>query len=50
MNCCCAISVAGIDDLHRLLTETRVGVSSSITILRRAEKRNLWVIPDESRP
>jgi len=49
MNCCCAISVAGIDDLHRLLTETRVGVSSSITILRRAEKRNLWVIPDESR-
>ena len=31
------------------LREGRAGVSSSITILRRAEKRNLWVIPDESR-
>ena len=42
-------TVAGIDDLHRILTETRVGVSSSITILRRAEKRNLWVTPSEAR-
>ena len=42
-------TVAGIDDLHRHLTETRVGVSSAITILRRSEKRNLWVTPSESR-
>jgi S1-C subfamily serine protease len=42
-------TVAGIDDLHQLLTETRLGVSSAITILRRSDKRNLWVTPDETR-
>ena len=41
--------VAGVDDLHRLLTDTQVGVSSPITILRRTEKRNLEIIPQESR-
>jgi S1-C subfamily serine protease len=41
--------VAGVDDLHRLLTDTQVGVSSSITILRRAEKLELEIIPQESR-
>jgi S1-C subfamily serine protease len=40
--------VAGVDDLHRLLTDTQVGVSSPITILRRTEKLNLEIIPQES--
>jgi len=41
--------VAGVDDLHRLLTDTQVGVSGPITILRRTEKLNLEIIPQESR-
>jgi S1-C subfamily serine protease len=40
--------VAGIDDLHRLLTETEVGISSSIMILRRTELKELKIIPVES--
>jgi S1-C subfamily serine protease len=31
------MAVAGIDDLHRLLTETRVGQEAPIVVLRRAE-------------
>src|SRR5215475_1852295 len=31
-------AVAGVDDLHRLLTDARVGVSSSLTIIRGTEK------------
>jgi S1-C subfamily serine protease len=41
--------VAGIDDLHRLLTEARVGARAPATILRGAEKVTLVVIPEESR-
>ena len=41
--------VAGVDDLHRLLTETQVGVRRSITILRRTERLDLDVIPAESK-
>jgi S1-C subfamily serine protease len=41
--------VAGVDDLHRLLTDTQVAVSSPITILRRTEKLDLEIIPQESR-
>ena len=40
--------VAGVDDLHRLLTEIRVGVSSSMTILRGAEKLTIRVVPQEA--
>jgi len=40
--------VSGIDDLHRLLTEDKVGASSPLTILRGAEKRVLTVVPLES--
>jgi S1-C subfamily serine protease len=40
--------LAGIDDLHRLLTETRVGASAPMTILRAGEKATLVVIPEES--
>jgi S1-C subfamily serine protease len=40
--------VAGVDDLHRLLTEVRVGVSSPITVLRGTEKLTLSVMPQEA--
>jgi len=41
--------VAGVDDLHRLLTEVRVGVSCSLTVLRWTEKRELNVVPEEAK-
>ncbi len=41
--------VAGVDDLHRLLTEVRVGVSCSLTVLRWTEKVELEVVPEETR-
>jgi S1-C subfamily serine protease len=42
-------AVAGVDDLHRLLTDARVGVSSSLTIIRSTEKLELRVVPEEAR-
>jgi S1-C subfamily serine protease len=41
--------VAGVDDLHRLLTDARVGMSSTVTVLRYTEKLELKVVPEESR-
>jgi S1-C subfamily serine protease len=41
--------VSGIDDLHRLLTDERLGVRSQVTILRGTEKELLWIVPEESR-
>lgn len=38
----------GIDDLHKLLIESRIGQRSSLTIIRGTEKLNLIVIPQES--
>ena len=43
-------SVDGIDDLHRLLTEERVGVKLRIRVLRRPEILNLQIVPAESIP
>ncbi len=40
--------VAGVDDLHRLLTEVRVGVSCSVTVLRWTEKMELKIAPEEA--
>ena len=40
--------VAGIDDLHRNLTGDRVGVQVKITVLRKAEKLEIDVVPKES--
>ena len=40
--------VAGVDDLHRLLTDVRVGVRCRITVLRGTEKLDLQVIPEEA--
>src|SRR5580693_2318487 len=42
-------TVAGVDDLHRLLTDARVGASSVLTVLRHTEKLDLTVVPEEVR-
>src|SRR6266850_7872113 len=41
--------IAGIDDLHKLLTEDRIGRKSTLVVIRRTEKLSLEVIPEESR-
>ncbi len=41
--------VAGVDDLHRVLTDVRVGVSCALTVLRHTEKLELKVAPEEAR-
>jgi S1-C subfamily serine protease len=40
--------VAGVDDLHRVLTDVRMGVSCSLTVLRHTEKLELRVVPEEA--
>jgi S1-C subfamily serine protease len=40
--------VSGIDDLHRLLTEERVGKPAPVIVLRRVEKLALNIVPVES--
>jgi len=43
-------AITGIDDLHRRLTDDRIGAPVPIVILRAAERRQLTVVPAESRP
>ena len=40
---------SGIDDLHKLLTEERIGHNSSLQVIRGTQRVNLSVIPEESR-
>jgi len=40
--------VAGVDDLHRLLTDARVGAASKLSVLRWTEKLELSVVPEEA--
>ena len=40
--------VAGVDDLHRLLTVARVGLRSTVTVLRGADKLDMPVVPQEA--
>jgi S1-C subfamily serine protease len=42
--------IAGIDDLHRMLTEEKVGVRTTLAIIRHTEKSNLDIIPEECKP
>jgi S1-C subfamily serine protease len=42
-------TIAGVDDLHRLLTDARVGAVSALTVLRHTEKLQLKVVPEEMR-
>ena len=41
--------VAGVDDLHRVLTDVRVGMSCSLTLLRHTEKIEVTIVPEEAR-
>src|ERR1700728_527381 len=41
--------VAGVDDLHRVLTDVRVGVSCSLTVLRHTEKLEMKIVPEEAK-
>ncbi len=40
-------AVRGIDDLHQLLTEERIGVESTMTVIRHTKKVELKVTPEE---
>jgi len=40
--------VAGVDDLHRMLTGTQAGVRSPMAVLRDTEKLRLEIVPAES--
>jgi S1-C subfamily serine protease len=42
-------SVAGVDDLHRLLTDAQVGASSLLTVIRYTERLTLPIVPEEAR-
>jgi S1-C subfamily serine protease len=37
--------VAGVDDLHRLLTDERTGIAAPLVILRRGQRRQLTIVP-----
>ena len=39
---------AGIDDLHKLLTEDRIGHNSTVVVIRGTEKLTFEVMPQES--
>jgi S1-C subfamily serine protease len=39
--------VSGIDDLHKLLTQEKVGVSFPIAIIRGVERLVQFVVPEE---
>jgi S1-C subfamily serine protease len=40
--------IAGIDDLHRLLTDERVGVRGKLTVIRQSESVEIEIIPEDS--
>ncbi len=42
--------IGSIDDLHKVLTQERVGVRSPLTIIRRTEKLVIEIVPQESKP
>ena len=42
------VNIGGIDDLHRLLTDERIGIAAPLVVLRRGERRELSVVPAES--
>jgi S1-C subfamily serine protease len=41
-------AIKGIDDLHKLLTDERIGRRSSLVIIRGTQKRELNMVPEES--
>jgi S1-C subfamily serine protease len=43
-------STAGIDDLHKLLTDERIGNKTSLLVIRGTQKLELEVVPEEKNP
>jgi S1-C subfamily serine protease len=43
-------AVTGLDELHRSLTEERIGRATALTVLRSTQRHQLTIVPDESRP
>ena len=41
--------IAGVDDLHRLLTDAQVGTQCSLTVIRHTERLTMRIIPEEAR-
>jgi len=41
--------VSGVDDLHRILTEEKVGVGTTVTLIRQTRKLDLPIVPAERR-
>lgn len=41
--------VSGVDDLHRLLTAERSGVAAEVELVRGADLRKLWIVPQPKR-
>jgi S1-C subfamily serine protease len=42
--------ISSVDDLHRVLTEDRIGVSCEIMLIRRDQYLQVSIIPSESQP
>jgi S1-C subfamily serine protease len=42
--------VGDVDDMHRLMTEERVGIAVPVTLLRGVQKRELTIAPREMKP
>ena len=42
------VPISGVDDLHRLLTEDRIGIVTEMTLLRRGRRKVLAITPAES--
>jgi S1-C subfamily serine protease len=42
--------VGGVDDLHRFLTDERIGVSLPLTVLRRGKRMQATIVPAETPP
>ena len=45
---CNSAAVTGVDDLHRQLTEERIGVATAMSILRGGARREIVVVPTET--
>lgn len=39
--------ISGVDDLHKMLTEERIGTTSILTVIKRADKREVAIVPEE---
>jgi len=42
--------VKSVDDLHRVLTEERIGVPAKLVLIRSGAVRTLPIVPAETRP